>query len=119
MKVENILAKNISSAGDKASYDAACKRLLANKVILAWIMKSCLQEYRDCDIQEIIEKYIEGEPDVAEVSVNIDERLSEEQIGNGTTEDASIYEGTVTYDIRFCAKAPASKEKNIAERFFN
>ena len=111
MKVENILAKNISSAGDKASYDAACKRLLANKVILAWIMKSCLQEYRDCDIQEIVEKYIEGEPDVAEVSVSIDERLSEEQIGNGTTEDASIYEGTVTYDIRFCAKAPASKEK--------
>lgn len=111
MKVENILAKNINSAEDKASYDAACKRLLANKVILAWIMKSCLQEYRNCDIQEIIEKYIEGDPDVAEVSVNIDERLSEEQIKNGTTEDTSIHEGTVTYDIRFCAKAPASKEK--------
>lgn len=48
MKVENILAQDINAAGDKASYDAACKRLLANKVILAWIMKSCLEEYRDC-----------------------------------------------------------------------
>ena len=60
VKVENILAKNISSAGDKASYDAACKRLLANRVVLAWIMKSCLEEYRNCDIQDIIEQYIEG-----------------------------------------------------------
>ena len=77
MKVVNFSAKHLSFAGDNVSYDAACKSLLANKVILAWIMKSCLQEYRDCDIQEIIEKYIEGEPDVAEVSVNIDERLSE------------------------------------------
>lgn len=55
MKVENILAQDINAAGDKASYDAACKRLLANKVILAWIMKSCLEEYRDCNIQEIVE----------------------------------------------------------------
>ena len=47
MVVENTLAKNITAAGDKAAYDAACKRLLANKVILAWIMKSCLEEYRD------------------------------------------------------------------------
>ncbi len=111
MKVENILAKNISSAGEKASYDAACKRLLANKVILAWIMKSCIEEYRDCEIQEIVENYIEGEADVADVPVNIDEQVSEEQIQNGATEDASIYEGVVTYDIRFCAKAPVSKEK--------
>ncbi|GFI44283.1 hypothetical protein IMSAGC018_01964 [Lachnospiraceae bacterium] len=34
MKVENILAKNITAAGDGTNYDAACKRLLANKVIL-------------------------------------------------------------------------------------
>ncbi len=35
MEVENILAKNIEAAGDKAAYDAACKWLLADKVILA------------------------------------------------------------------------------------
>jgi hypothetical protein len=35
MQAENILAKNISAAGRKSSYDAACKRLLANKIILA------------------------------------------------------------------------------------
>ena len=34
MKVENILAQDINAAGDKASYDAACKRLLQIKLYL-------------------------------------------------------------------------------------
>ena len=50
--------------------DAACKRLLANKSILAWILKDCVEEYRNCDIRDIVEKYIESEPQIAEVAVN-------------------------------------------------
>lgn len=111
MKVENILAQDINAAGDKASYDAACKRLLANKVILAWIMKSCLEEYRDCNIQEIVEKYIQGEPDIGKVPVNMDERLSGEKIKSTATEDTSVYEGTVTYDICFYADIPGTRER--------
>lgn len=48
--------------------DAACKRLLSEKVILAWIMKNCLKEYRNCSIQEIMDNYIEGEPQIAKDS---------------------------------------------------
>ena len=97
--------------GARASYDAACKRLLANKMILAWIMKSCLEKYRTCDIREIMEQYIEGEPDIGQVPVNMDEQISGEQIKVESTEDVSIYEGTITYDIRFYAEAPGSGEK--------
>lgn len=43
MEIENILAKNITAAGEKAAYDAACKRLLANKVILAWIISMIME----------------------------------------------------------------------------
>ena len=50
MQAESILAKNISAAGRKSSYDTACKRLLANKIILAQIMKSCLVEYKDLEV---------------------------------------------------------------------
>ena len=59
-----------------------CKRLLANKVILAWIMKSCLEEYKTHSIHEIAEKYIEGVHQIAEAAVNPDEetRDSGEQI---------------------------------------
>ena len=93
MRIESILSKNIDAMGDKAAYDAACKRLLANKVILAWIMKECLEEYRNCNIQEIVSRYIDGEPDIGQVPVNVDERLSGEQIRNVSVEDASVYEG--------------------------
>lgn len=111
MEVENILAKNISSAGEKAAYDAACKRLLANKIILAWIMKSCVEEYRDCSILDIAEKYIEGEPQVGGITVNPDEDIYGTQIRGAATEDTTIHEGTITYDIRFYAVVPVSGER--------
>ena len=53
METDNILSQSISSAADKSAYDAACKRLLANKIILAWIMKSCLEEFRYTSVDEI------------------------------------------------------------------
>ena len=80
-------------------------------MILAWIMKECLEEYRNCNIQEIVSRYIDGEPDIGQVPVNVDERLSGEQIRNVSVEDASVYEGTVTYDIRFCAEAPGTENR--------
>lgn len=94
-----------------SSIDAACKRLLANKIILAWIMKSCVEEYRDCTIQDIAEKYIEGQPQVAETAVNPDEDVYIEHIKGAATEDTTIYEGTITYDIRFYAVVPISGER--------
>ena len=45
MNIHTTIAKNIRMADEKASYDAACKRLLSEKIILAWIMKNCLEEY--------------------------------------------------------------------------
>ncbi len=112
MEAENTLAKNLTSAGEKAAYDNACKRLLANKVILAWIMKSCLKEYTDCSIQEIAEKYIEGEPEIAKIAVHPDEtnRETGESIHGASNEDSTITEGTIKYDIRFFAIAPSSGE---------
>lgn len=111
MDIENILAKNITVAGEKAAYDAACKRLLANKIILAWIMKSCLEEYKDYNVNEIAEKYIEGNPQIAETAVNPDEESDgNEQIRGMKTEDSTMQEGTITYDIRFLALAPGTEE---------
>ncbi len=103
MIAENILAKNITAAGDKADYDAACKRLLANKMILAWIMKSCLVEFQDFSVDEIAGKYIEGSPQISQTAVNPDEITARkgQQISGGGTEDSTIQEGTITYDIRF------------------
>ena len=108
MNTDTTIAKNIRVADEKASYDAACKRLLSEKIILAWIMKNCLEEYRDCDVDEIAEKYIEGTPQVGEVAVAPDESNRVSVIQGAGNEDTSLTEGTIFYDIRFLAIAPVS-----------
>ena len=110
MNTDTTIAKNIRVADEKASYDAACKRLLSEKIILAWIMKNCLEEYRDCDVDEIAEKYIEGTPQVGEVAVAPDESNCVSVIQGAGNEDTSLTEGTIFYDIRFLAIAPVSAE---------
>lgn len=112
MKTQNTLSKVISTAGQKAAYDNACKKLLANKVILAWIMKSCLPEYQDCDINKTAKQYIEGEPQISNTAVHQNEQAEPAPMIKGlNTEDSTIYEGTVTFDIRFNAIAPYSGER--------
>ena len=76
---------------------------------MARIMKSCLEEYKDCDVNDIAEKYIEGHPQVSTVPVLPDE--SGTVISGMDTEDKSVHEGTVTYDIRFRAIVPGSGEQ--------
>ena len=110
MNTDTTIAKNIRVADEKASYDAACKRLLSEKIILAWIMKNCLEEYRDCDVDEIAGKYIEGTPQIGEVAVASDESNRVSMIQGVGSQDTSLTEGTVTYDIRFLATAPVSGE---------
>lgn len=109
MDGETTIAHGLHITDDSAGYDAACKRVLSEKVILARIMKACLEEYKDCDINDIAEKYIEGQPQVSVVPMLPDEDGS--IISGMDTEDKSVHEGTVTYDIRFRAILPDSEER--------
>ena len=112
METETTVAKKIRILDDKAQYDAACKRLLSERIILAWIMKACVEEFRDCEIHEIAAKYIVGTPQLGVVPVDPDESngtVQGEVAGTGV-EDATMTEGTVTYDVRFMAAAPVSGE---------
>jgi len=108
MAEETTMAQGLRTTDDSAGYDAACKRVLSEKAILARIMKACLAEYQDCPVRDIEEKYIEGQPQVSSVPVLPDEEGT--MISGLDTEDKSVYEGTVTYDIRFRAIAPSSGE---------
>ena len=104
MEQQNSLAHDIKSSTD-AKYDAACKRLLAYKEFLARIMQRCVVEFKDCSIDDIINKYIEGEPHVAEIGVH--PNTSNVKLITGmNSEDKSLNEGWVTYDIIFYALAP-------------
>lgn len=108
MTAETTVATGIRVIDGKAAYDAACKRILAEKIILAWIMKYCLIEFRDCEVTEIAENFIEGKPQVGEVPVAPDETNQAARVAQTGVEDKTLTEGTVTYDIRFNALAPRS-----------
>ena len=110
MEIETTLAQSIRITDGESKYDEACKRLLSEKPILARIMKSCLEEFRDYDVNEIAEKYIEGEPVIGKVAVSPDQTNADQRVHGISNEDTSLTEGTVTYDIRFLARVPRSDE---------
>ena len=109
MDMETTMAQGLHITDENAGYDAACKRVLSEKAILARIMKACLEEYKNCDVNDIAGKYIEGQPQVSEVPVLPDESGS--VISGMDTEDKSIREGSITYDIRFRAVVPGTEEQ--------
>lgn len=111
MKGKTVLAKEIETAREKASYDKAVKRILANKRILAWIVKGCTEEFRDIEVEEIVDKYIEGEPQIAVTPLFPDETNTAEQLSVTGVEDVTITEGTITFDIRFCVIVPKIEKR--------
>ena len=98
-------------AGKNPEYDASAKKLLSSKKILAWILKYCVEEFKDCSIADIRDRYIIGIPETASVPVLPDETnaaamVNADRIFGERMEDTSVTEGKVTFDIRFRAITP-------------
>lgn len=114
METESLLAKTIRITEEQAKYDAQVKKLLANEAILAWILKTCTEEFADYEPEEII-PCIEGKPEISERAVHpVDKDAakdghftsSDRNIEGVNTEDGSLREQTIYYDIRLNATAP-------------
>ena len=97
---------DIYLAGKNAAYDSAAKKLLASRKILAWILKYCVEEFKDSEIADIRDRYIIGTPEVALTPVLPDQTNALSHIRGESTEDATLTEGKVTFDIRFRAVTP-------------
>ena len=65
--------------------------------------EECVPEYREETIDDIMNKYIEGTPEVSSVPVQ------GSRIQGGNTEDTDLHEGTIRYDIFFRALLPKGK----------
>lgn len=103
------ISKDIDLAEARIQYDKYCKKVLSNKVILAWILRRTVKEFAQCSIDEI-ELCIEDTPEVSTVKVNPGES-NLEKITGISTEDAVNEEGVIFYDIRFFAYLPGKNEK--------
>lgn len=106
---ETSLAEGIIATEKNPRYDAAVKRLLSEKVILAWIMKTCLEEYKDCSIEEIVSEYIES--DLLSQTIPVMPDSSAPRITGINTENKTVSEGTVMFDLVFQAQLPNSENK--------
>ena len=105
-----IPAEDMYVSEEMPRYDAACKKILSNKIFLAWLMKYCVEEYADAEIDDIVEHYIEN-VEVSTVGVEETGRRAlsgGEHILGMKNEETSLHEGTSTFDIRFFALAPKS-----------
>ena len=82
----------------KEHYDASCKLLLSQKVILASILKDYLPEFEELTVEEIARDCIEGNPEV--------HRYATPKIWGISNEDIDLEEGRISGDIRFRAEDP-------------
>ena len=104
-KMQTGLANSIDASINRARLDDVAKKLIRHRVILAEIMKECVDEFRGCDVKFIEEHCIIGDIRMDEISVDQDVPDADGRITGADTEDASDAEGTVRYDLVFDARA--------------
>lgn len=66
--IENDMAQALNVTDESAAHDATAKKLVANKAILAYILKYTMDEFADTPLKEI-PKYIEGKPKISKIAV--------------------------------------------------
>lgn len=107
--IKTNLAQAVDATGDPgAAYDTNVKYLLADKQILSRILKYTVDEFRDMDVQDIMDCI----GDDIETGVKpVDAGLSNlGRVKETATEDNIPAEGIICYDIRFTAY---HKEKEL------
>ena len=101
---ETYISKTLSALGDGvAKVDEKIKALLADKQILARILKYSVEEFKEYDILEIINRIEEIEILEVPVDSGLSHKSKNEfgKISGSNTEDNVPGEGVIYYDIRF------------------
>ena len=108
--VQTDLANTIDASEAKSKLDATAKKLIRHKVILAEILKECVEEFADYDVKFIEDQCIVGNVRVGVVSVDQDELDADSSIVGENTEDKSRKEGAIYFDLVFDALVPKTGE---------
>ena len=112
MKKQTHLSNAVEITEGDPKLDQAVKELLADKQVLARILKRTVVEFKDVEIPEIMDA-IEGKPEVEKVSIvpgltNLPK--STDKIEGGNTESVILGENAYTFDVKFHAWAPSNKK---------
>lgn len=104
MSENSYLSSALYAADDKAEYDAGAKKILADKQVLAWILKYCVKEFKEYPIH-LVKERIEGAPEVSQIHL-MPRKAAPEAISGLPNVDDVPKEGGIRFDIRFYAITP-------------
>ena len=108
MESQTELGRMVSLTGSHPEFDAECKLVLSYKAVLARILMECVEEYKGYGPEEI-ESFIEYDPVVG--SAGVGRNVANAVAGGGNTEDSTVNEGVVRYDILFSSVVPGTDER--------
>ena len=106
MMTENSLATDLNIISGKEAYDKEVKTLLANRQVLAIILKAVVNEFQNMELSDIV-TCIET-PEVGERKVHPGQ--TNKKIYGKANENNIIGEGMVTFDIIFDVYFPAKDD---------
>ena len=98
--METHLSDTIDIASEAEKYDASVKEVLADKQVLARILKYTLEEFKDIDLEEIMRSM--DEPVISKMRMEPGQ-TNFTKIEKRAEEDSVLGEGKIFYDIRFVA----------------
>lgn len=121
LSTSTTLNDTIDYSEEKIRLDEVCKQILAEKAVLARILKHVIPAYEHIDPDIIAAKYIEGIPEVSSVSVypaksKTGPEKTEARISAAGVEDSVPGEGRITFDIRFDAVLPDMKNRKSGKK---
>ncbi|SEQ83837.1 PD-(D/E)XK nuclease family transposase, partial [Lachnospiraceae bacterium NE2001] len=95
------LAIQIESANLKSTYNDHALKFIKHRIILAWIVRECIAEFSDYDIEFIMNHCFANEPLLKTIAVDQDTLDADSMINGSNTVDISAKEGSVIFDIVF------------------
>ncbi len=110
MKIEKNPKKQVPEVENEQHLDAACKRFLGRKSVLAFILHYCVPEYRDYSRDEIIACIEDNDIEIGSAPVH---RREPDHIIGQANEDSTLDEGNINFDVRFTARVPNGGETHI------
>ena len=121
MTVDTNLQKAVNSIDQNPKLDKAVKELLADKQVLARILKRVTDEFKDSDYDSIMSA-IEGEPEIESIPVepgktNTKSIPEEVRHITGDDKESGIQgEGTYYFDVKFSARIPDDRILDVGIR---
>ena len=97
-------------------YDATAKKLVSQKAILAYILKSTMEEFQDVSVKQIAEDLIEGTPKVSTIAVHQDTPDAPKAATGSDASNAPDGYGDPPGGSNMADAAPAGQEQNKQKR---